>query len=102
VDHFPKEGETLLATKFKNLQGGKGANQAFMISNLTQTFPVCFVSCVGEDENGKNLKDQMKMFKNSEQNIHVIPNINTTISQIFIDKNNNKKSVISTGKKRNC
>eukprot|EP01080_Neovahlkampfia_damariscottae_P005133 gene5133-8739_t len=97
VDHFPKEGETILAEKFEKVSGGKASNQAYMVSNLVQESKVCFISCVGDDENGKVLKENMKKYKGIDQNIHVIPNTNTTISQIFIDKNYEKRTVTTTG-----
>ena len=97
LDHFPKEGETLLANDFKKIPGGKASNQAYMISNLVQESPVCFISSVGDDENGKILKENMKKFYNNDKNIHVISNMNTTISQIFIDKNQKKRKVTTTG-----
>jgi ribokinase len=48
VDRLPRPGETLTATAFDRIPGGKGANQAVAAARLGAD--VRFVCCVGRDE----------------------------------------------------
>lgn len=48
----PAAGETLLATGFVEVVGGKGANQACAVAHLA---PVEFVGSVGEDDAGRSV-----------------------------------------------
>jgi ribokinase len=47
VDHLPRPGETVTATAFDRIPGGKGANQAVAAARLGAD--VRFVCCVGRD-----------------------------------------------------
>ncbi|MFH4416089.1 MAG: ribokinase [Neisseriaceae bacterium] len=54
TDHYPKMGETLLATAIHQFPGGKGANQAVAAAKLGAE--VTFIGAFGQDEAGKQLK----------------------------------------------
>jgi ribokinase len=60
VPHLPAAGETVLGSEFHIVNGGKGANQA--IAAARAGGDVVFLSCVGNDNFGKNalklLKDE--------------------------------------------
>src|SRR6476646_1771318 len=47
VERFPRAGETLTASSFERIPGGKGANQAVAAARLGAE--VRFVGCVGRD-----------------------------------------------------
>ncbi len=47
VDHLPRPGETVSASSFERIPGGKGANQAVAAARLGAD--VRFVGCVGRD-----------------------------------------------------
>jgi ribokinase len=51
TERLPRPGETLTATDFERVPGGKGANQAVAAARLGAT--VRFVGCVGDDEHGR-------------------------------------------------
>jgi ribokinase len=52
VPHLPGPGETVLGNKFQMINGGKGANQA--IAAARAGGDVIFLSCVGNDNFGRN------------------------------------------------
>jgi ribokinase len=82
VEHFPKEGETIFATKFLKLPGGKGTNQVYMISKLMETAPIVFITCVGDDEEGDFLKKSLTHI--DAGNIYTLKDVKTTISQNIV------------------
>jgi ribokinase len=51
TERLPRPGETLTATDFERVPGGKGANQAVSAARLGAD--VRFVGCVGDDEHGR-------------------------------------------------
>jgi ribokinase len=57
VDRLPLPGETLLARGRERMAGGKGANQAVAMARLGAE--VCFVSAVGDDEDGRWSLEQL-------------------------------------------
>ncbi|HZY81710.1 MAG TPA: ribokinase [Cyclobacteriaceae bacterium] len=52
VERFPKAGETISGKHFMQVMGGKGANQAVAAHRLGGN--VKFVTCLGNDSNGRN------------------------------------------------
>lgn len=107
VDEMPKKGQTLIGSNFKEVPGGKGANQAVAASRLGAN--VCMVGKVGSDGFGQNLLNQLKnnnvdtkyiqieegasgvalitVDKNAENAIVVAPGANFKVSKNDIDKN---------------
>lgn len=55
VESLPRPGETIGGAKFIQANGGKGANQAVAAARLGGD--VMFATCVGNDLNGRALKD---------------------------------------------
>lgn len=58
TDVIPKLGETVAGKSFSAQGGGKGANQAIAVAKLGGN--VKFLGAVGNDENGKNLLENLK------------------------------------------
>ena len=55
VPHIPREGETILSTETDTSLGGKGLNQA--VAAARSGAEVAMIGAVGEDEDGKIMKD---------------------------------------------
>ncbi|WP_193018605.1 ribokinase [Staphylococcus equorum] len=75
TDVLPQAGETVMGNSFFTTTGGKGANQAVAAARLSNK--VYMIGAVGDDENGKQI------IENLEQN-----NVDTT----FINKIENETS----------
>ena len=58
VDEMPKKGQTLIGNSFKEVPGGKGANQAVAIARLGAD--ITMIGKVGNDSFGKTLINQLK------------------------------------------
>lgn len=61
ADRRPNPGETLIGKDFKTVPGGKGANQAIAASRLGAK--VAMMGCLGEDQNGIFLEENLKANK---------------------------------------
>lgn len=58
VDHFHKNGETIIANSIHKEIGGKGINQALACRTLTNK--VTFIGCIGNDEYASYAKNYLK------------------------------------------
>jgi ribokinase len=96
VTSHPKPGEVVSSTESKQTFGGKGSNQAICIKKLTKDAPVHFVSSIGDDEHGKNIK---KHYNGQDlgEHLKIIGGINTSISNIIKDETGKKKTILSKG-----
>lgn len=105
----PKAGETVLGDNFKTIPGGKGANQAVAASRLGSD--VTMLGCVGNDENGNFLINNLTnnnvntkyiervnnvpsgvaniILAEGDNSIIVVPGANYSITQEIIDKHKN-------------
>ncbi len=107
---LPKKGETVVGKSFKTFPGGKGANQAIAASRFGAK--VDFLGCVGEDEFGTKMIDNLKANKvgisliskskvlptgtaiitlnEGDNSIIVIPGANSAVNKKFIKKHEKK------------
>lgn len=60
ISSLPEIGETLTAVSAVRRAGGKGANQAVQLAKLG--IPTYFVGCIGNDEAGKIIEDELKAY----------------------------------------
>jgi ribokinase len=115
ADRRPNSGETLIGKDFKTVPGGKGANQAIAASRLGAK--VAMMGCLGEDQNGIFLEENLKVNKvetkfikkvkgipsgvagitlaEGDNSIIVVPGANYEVDKTYIDKN---KEVIKSAK----
>jgi ribokinase len=107
ADKRPNPGETLIGKDFKTVPGGKGANQAIAASRLGAK--VAMMGCLGEDQNGIFLEENLKANKvetkfikkvkgvpsgvagitlaEGDNSIIVVPGANYEVDKTYIDKN---------------
>ena len=57
ANSIPNYGESLLCRHYGYAPGGKGSNQAFALAK--QGADVVFVGCIGDDDNGRTLKESL-------------------------------------------
>ena len=94
VDKMPKPGETLIGSNFKEVPGGKGANQAVAMAKLSGN--VSMIGKVGNDNFGKTLITALK--NNNVNTKHIsITDTNTGIALITVDKNAQNAIVVAPG-----
>ena len=92
MDTFPKEGQTIIGKKMLKNPGGKGANQCIACARLGGD--VEMIGMLGEDENGRIIKD---LFIKEGVNVsHVLTTDlePTTIALIEIDASAQNKIVV--------
>jgi len=58
AENIPRPGETVLGYGFKQIPGGKGANQADAVAKLGAE--VSMIGAVGEDSFGETLRESLK------------------------------------------
>ncbi|MDB8791323.1 ribokinase [Romboutsia sp. 1001216sp1] len=107
VEKMPKAGQTLLGSNFKEVPGGKGANQAVAMARLNGN--VTMIGKVGNDSFGETLVNSLKkdnvntdyiqvekgpsgvalitVDKNAQNSIVVAPGANYKLTKEDIDKN---------------
>lgn len=94
VDEMPKKGQTLIGSNFKEVPGGKGANQAVAIARLGGD--INMIGKVGDDGFGKTLIHQLKTDNVDTQHVQ-IENCSSGIAMITVDKNAENSIVVAPG-----
>ena len=93
--YMPKIGETIIGLDFKQIHGGKGANQAVAIARLGGN--VSMIGKVGNDNFGENLLEALKEDK-VESNHIMKENVSATgIALITVDEEANNSIVVIPG-----
>lgn len=88
----PKAGETVLGEDFKLIPGGKGANQAVAASRLGAN--VTMLGCVGKDENGKFLINNLSKNNVNTKYIETIDNVPSGVASIVLAEGDNSIIVV--------
>ena len=91
-ERIPLKGETIKGSEIKYIPGGKGANQAVSMARLGAE--VDFYGCVGDDDNGRRLINNLKSEGINTKNIKIIENTNSGIAIITIGENDNTIIVV--------
>jgi ribokinase len=94
TNRYPQRGETVTGEGFKQIPGGKGANQAVSAAKLGGD--VSFVSACGQDDYGDRLLNKLK--KNGV-NIDYVSRLkeNTGIAIITVEEKNDNRIIIIPG-----
>lgn len=95
VDKFPAAGETVQGKFFMQAMGGKGANQALAARRLGGD--VIFVTCLGNDANGKNALDQYRQEGLDVTLSRVVENVPTGTAMILVNGQGENCIVITPG-----
>ena len=94
VDEMPRKGQTLIGGNFKEVPGGKGANQAVAIARLGGD--VSMIGKVGNDGFGQTLINQLKA-DNVKTDYIEIENCSSGVAMITVDKNAENSIVVAPG-----
>ena len=94
VDTMPKPGQTIIGSNFKEVPGGKGANQAVAMARLNGN--VSMIGKVGEDGFGQTLINSLKNDKVDTTYIQTSIGANG-VALITVDKNAQNSIVVSPG-----
>ena len=94
VDTMPKPGQTIIGSNFKEVPGGKGANQAVAMARLNGN--VSMIGKVGEDGFGQTLINSLKNEKVDTTYIQTSKGA-TGVALITVDKNAQNSIVVSPG-----
>jgi len=95
TDHFPKGGETLEGLSFTQAMGGKGANQA--VAACRSGGAVSFITCVGNDLNGKNALAYYNKEGIDVSLALVKENVTTGTASIWVDKHGENSIIVIPG-----
>lgn len=82
AERFPVPGETIMGSNFKNIPGGKGANQAVAAAQLGAE--VTMVGCVGDDPFGTFLIDNLKEKGVNTSYVEPVTGVPTGIAAITV------------------
>ena len=94
VENMPKKGQTLIGSDFKEVPGGKGANQAVAMARLGGD--VTMIGKVGTDSFGQTLIDSLK--KDNVNTTYIYKEDGSTgVAMITVDKNAENSIVVAPG-----
>lgn len=93
---LPHPGETLLATDFTTVPGGKGANQAYAAARLT-TSPVRMIGNVGHDAFGPSLITSLSSVGVDVSAVNILDGIPTGLASITVDSEGQNAIVVAPG-----
>ncbi|HSQ89797.1 ribokinase [Romboutsia sp.] len=94
VDEMPKKGQTLIGSQFKEVPGGKGANQAVAMARLNGN--VSMIGKVGNDGFGQTLVNALKKDNVNTDYIKVEEGP-SGVALITVDKNAENSIVVAPG-----
>lgn len=95
VENMPKVGETIIGSDFKEIPGGKGANQAVAIARLGGK--VNMIGKVGDDGFGKTLLDSLKKDKINIDSVKIEKNTPTGVAIITVNGEGDNSIVVIPG-----
>lgn len=93
AERIPHKGETLSGRELRYVPGGKGANQAVAMARLGAE--VFMFGCVGADENGRSMVENLRANGVHTEHIAVVPDVPTGIAIITVGENDNTIIVVA-------
>mmetsp|Transcript_9259 Transcript_9259/g.13942 ORF Transcript_9259/g.13942 Transcript_9259/m.13942 type:complete len:231 (+) Transcript_9259:50-742(+) len=95
VRQLPRSGETIMGNAFVKKYGGKGANQAVIISRFTRNVTLC--ASVGNDDYGNDYIRQLLTEGCGVQNIVSTSEASTGVACITVSEDGSNTIVINPG-----
>ncbi|CAN5750947.1 ribokinase [soil metagenome] len=92
---FPADGETLVATRYAQGFGGKGANQAVMAARLGAH--VAFIGCLGDDDAGDLVIDNFATFGVDAAQVARVSGVPSGVASIWVDETGTNRILIAPG-----
>lgn len=100
MKRMPLKGETVLGNSIAYIPGGKGANQAFAAGMLGGN--AAMLGCVGCDDLGTQLKENMKKSGTDTAGIAEIEHCPTGMAVIYVDDGGDNSIVVIAGANGVC
>ena len=100
MKRMPLKGETVLGDNLAYIPGGKGANQAFAAGMLGGN--AAMLGCVGADNFGQQLKENMKKSGTDTVGIAEIEGYPTGMAVIYVDEGGDNSIVVIPGSNSAC
>ncbi|MGE0879428.1 MAG: ribokinase [Acidimicrobiia bacterium] len=94
-ERFPVDGETLMAQRFEQHFGGKGANQAVMAARLGGR--VAFIGAVGDDELGRATIADLSAAGIDTSGISITQGVPTGVATITVDAHGANRILVAAG-----
>jgi len=95
VPRVPVPGETILGGSFSVAAGGKGANQAVAAARAGGA--VRFISCIGDDDNGRRAVQGYREDGIDVSNIALSPNTPSGVALIFVGDDGENSIGVASG-----
>ena len=93
AERIPLKGETVKGSGLQHIPGGKGANQAVAMARLGAQ--VSMFGCVGNDENGRRLIENLKNNEVNTDHIKTVDGVPTGIAIITLGESDNTIVVVA-------
>ena len=95
TDRIPRPGETVRGKAFRQIPGGKGANQACAAAKLGAD--VRMIGCVGDDSFGGRLKESLGKDGVNVDHVLVQPGVSTGVAIILVEESGYNCITIASG-----
>lgn len=95
TERIPRPGETVLGNDFRQIPGGKGANQASAAAKLGAA--VKMIGCVGDDAFGSTLIKSLAMYGVNIDHVSIVSNVASGVAIITVEHSGNNSIVIAPG-----
>ncbi|MDP6580070.1 MAG: ribokinase [Vicinamibacterales bacterium] len=95
VPRLPRPGETVLGGDFRQVAGGKGANQAVAASRAGGT--VAMVGCIGDDQLGRDAVAGLRAEGIEVSQIHRQPAVASGVASVLVDAAGENSIAVAPG-----